>query len=248
MASAYDIDAPRDATTIGTRCCGATSVHFVDCTERLDIDDAASYRRPADEFKHTSSRTRFADGIPQDVEAQVAWQLGITGYPVADIAVMTTDRIDVYEQHADPVLFADLVTVAEDFRRRLAEGGPFARDAARLRRDYPADNGAEMNADADIDEAVRALIDTRDVRKRLEANEESLESAIKARMGEFAVLRGDGYHVTWKRTRDREEIDWKNLATGLLTALPETERTALVGLNTTVRQGFRPLRVVMDKE
>ena len=43
MSSAYDIDVPADATSIGTRCCGATSVHFIDCAQRLDIGDPRSY-------------------------------------------------------------------------------------------------------------------------------------------------------------------------------------------------------------
>jgi putative phage-type endonuclease len=201
------------------------------------------------EFKRTGSRSRFADGIPQDVEAQVAWGLGCTGYPVADIAVLTDDALTVYEQPAPTAaVFADLVAVATDFRRRLAAGGPFARDAARIRRDYPADNGAEMVADAEVTEAVRALVDTRTTRKRLEANEEALESAIKSRMGEFASLRGDGFHATWKRTKDRDETDWKSLAAGLLHTLSETDRTTVVALHTSVRAGFRPFRLVLDKE
>ena len=200
------------------------------------------------EAKQTSSRSRFADGIPQDVEAQVAWQLGVTGYPVADIAVMTSDDLTVYEQPADPALFADLVAVAEDFRRRLADGGPFARDADRIKRDYPADDGSEIEADHELREAVAALVSLRASRKRMEEDEAQIEAAIKARMADAAVLRGPGWHVTWKRTKDREETDWKNLAHGILSTLPETERTALVGLNTTVRAGFRPFRVVVEKE
>ncbi len=201
------------------------------------------------EAKRTSSRTRFADGVPQDVEAQVAWQLGCLGYPIADVAVLLgDDELAVFEQKADPVLFADLVKVAEDFRRRLAEGGPFTRDAARIRRDYPSDNGAEMVADGQLAGAVAELVRIRAERRHLEEMEEGFETAIKSRMGEVAVLRGDGFHVTWKRTKDREETDWRSLADGLLRQLPETERAAFVGLHTTVRPGFRPLRVVIDKE
>lgn len=212
------------------------------------LDGTVIGERRIVEMKRTGSRTRFADGIPQDVEAQVAWQLGVSGYPVADIAILTDDSLTVHEQAADPALFADLVTLAEDFRRRLAEGGPFARDAARIRRDHPTDDGTEIEADGDTAEAVRALLDIRAQIARHEATEEALKAAIQARMGDAAVLTGPGFRVTWKRTKDREETDWKSLSTGLLTTLPETERVALVGLHTTVRPGFRPLRVVADKE
>jgi putative phage-type endonuclease len=202
------------------------------------------------ELKHTGSSSRFADGLPQDVEAQVAWQLGVLGWDVADVAVLVGGRelLPPFTVEADPTLFANLVTVAEDFRRRLAEGGPFARDTARIKRDYPADDGSEMLADADLAAAVKALVDTRAARKRLEASETAIEDAIKARMGEAARLVGDGFSVTWKRTKDREETDWRSLAAGLLRQLPEPERTALVGIHSTVREGFRPFRVTLAKE
>lgn len=200
------------------------------------------------ELKHTSSRSRFADGLPQDVEAQVAWQLGVTGYEHADVAVLLGDDLSVFEVDFDQSLFDDLLVVAADFRRRLAEGGPFSRNTARIKRDYPDDNGAEMVADSDMDAAARALVETRARRKVLEANEAVLEDTLKSRIGEFAVVRGQGWHATWKRTKDREETDWRSLAQGLLRQLPEPERTALVGIHSSVRQGFRPFRLVMDKE
>lgn len=202
------------------------------------------------ELKHTGSSSRFADGLPQDVEAQVAWQLGVLGWPVADVAVLVGGRelLRPFEVAFDAALFDNLVAVAADFRRRLAEGGPFARDTARIKRDYPADDGSEMLADADLAAAVRALVETREARKRMEANESAIEDAIKARMGPVARLIGDGFSVTWKRTKDVTTTDWKSVADGLLRQLPETERTALVGIHSNVREGFRPFRVQLAKE
>jgi putative phage-type endonuclease len=201
------------------------------------------------EAKRSSSRTRFADGLPQDVEAQVAWQLGVTGYPKADVAVLLgDDELEVFEIAADAQLFGDLVAIAEDFRARLAAGGPFARDTNRIKRDFPSDNGAEMVADAELTEAVSALVALRAQRKDMEAAEERIETAVKARMGEVAVLVGQGFRVTWKQTKSVEQTDWKSVADGLLRQLPETEARSLVGIATTVRQGFRPFRVTLDKE
>jgi putative phage-type endonuclease len=200
------------------------------------------------EFKHTSSASRFADGIPQDIEAQVAWQLGVTGYPVADVAVLTRSELVVYEQEADPALFANLVVVAEDFRARLEAGGPFSRDADRVKRDHPTDDGSEMVADDELSEAVLTLASLRSQRKTIEEAEERIETAIKSRMGDVSTLVGQGFKVTWKQTKPSEQVDWKSIADGLLRQLPEPERTALVGIHSTVRQGFRPFRVTLDKE
>lgn len=205
--------------------------------------------RRAMEAKWTTSTSRYADGLPQDNETQVQWALGVTGLPRADVAVLLGgNELRVFPVEADPRLFADLVAIATDFRARLAAGGPFARDAARIKRDHPYDNGAEMVADDELTDAVMALVTLRAQRKDMEAAEERIETAIKARMGDVASLSGPGFRVTWKRTKDVEQTDWKSVADGLLRQLPETEAQALVGIHTTVRQGFRPFRVTLDKE
>ena len=200
------------------------------------------------EAKWTGSRSRFADGLPQDVEAQVVWQLGCTGYADADVAVLTGDELLTFPVAFDAATFDNLVVVAQDFLRRLEAGGPFARDEARVRRDHPFDDGSELQADPDIEAAAKALFDTRAAIERLEQTEKALKTAITDRMGDAAYLRGNGWHATWKRTKDREETDWKSLAAGLLRQLPETEAQALVGIHSSVKDGFRPFRLVSDKE
>jgi putative phage-type endonuclease len=201
------------------------------------------------EAKRSSSRTRFADGLPQDVEGQVQWQLGVTGYPVADVAALVgDDDLAVFEVEADPRLFGDLVAIAEDFRARLAAGGPFSRDLARVKRDHPADDGSEMVADTELNEAMLRLIALRAQRKDIEAAEEAIEAAVRDRMGPATLLIGEGYRLTLKRTKDVETTDWRNIADGLLRQLGEPERTALVSLNTSARAGFRPFRLTVEKE
>lgn len=199
------------------------------------------------ELKWSGSRGRWADGLPQDIEAQVAWQLGVTGYPVADVAVLLGDELRLFEVTADPVLFERLVLIAADFRERLATGGPMAENAASIKAAYPADNGAEMLADPDLTAAVKALRSVRSHLEALKEDEERIEVAIKGRMAECSTLVGQGFRVSWKRTRDSEQVDWRSVADGLLRQLPETERTALVGIHTTVRPGFRPFRVVWEE-
>jgi predicted phage-related endonuclease len=201
------------------------------------------------EAKWSGSRTRYADGLPQDVEAQVRWQLGVTGLPVADVAVLLGgDTLEVFEVEHDPAVFDDMVAIAEDFRARLEAGGPFSRDAAAIKRAFPRDDGSEMIADAELVEAVQALVGLRSQRKDMEAAEERIETAIKSRMGETARLVGPGFSVLWRQTKDVEQTDWKSVADGLLRQLPEPERVALVGIATSTKPGFRPFRVMLEKE
>lgn len=192
---------------------------------------------------------RWDDGIPQDVEAQVRWQMGVADYPRAHVAVLRSgSELVCFDVDHDPDLFDGLVVIAEDFRRRLGEGGPFAESSASVKARWPADDGTEMVADADLTEAVERLLAVRDITRQAEAEAEAIETAIKSRMADHAVLAGQGFRITWKRTKDGEQTDWKSLAAGLLRELPETERTALVGIHSTVRPGFRPFRVVKEKE
>lgn len=199
------------------------------------------------EAKRSSSRSRFADGLPQDVEAQVAWQLGVTGFPRADVAVLVgDDELVTFEVEADAKLFDDLVAVAEDFRRRLRQRGPFSRDINRIRRDHPTDDGTELIADQALIDAAHTLAATRKQIADLEALEDSLKTAIQDRMGPASVLIGPDFRATWKKTKDREETDWKSLAQGLLRTLPESEREPLVGIHSSVRPGMRPFRLQME--
>jgi putative phage-type endonuclease len=200
------------------------------------------------ELKWTQSRSRFADGLPDDIQAQVAWQLGVLGWPKADVAALVGgNELLIFEQQADPELFDYLVTVAQDFRRRLVDGGPFARDAARIKRDHPADDGTEMEADTELTDAVLELLRLRAAREDIDTAEERIKAAVQARMADHARMTGPGFTVTWKRTKDATTTNWAGLADGLLRQLPETQRDALVSLHSTTRPGARPFRVALAK-
>lgn len=197
----------------------------------------------------SSRATRWDDGLPQDVEAQVRWQMGVAGYPRAHVAALRHgSELACFDVTHDEATFDGLVQIAADFRRRLAEGGPFAESLDSLKARYPRDDGETVAADADVAEAVRALLAVRASIAGMEADEERLKVAIQTRMGDAAVMTGDGFRVVWKRTKDTETPDWRAIADSLLTPLPEPERVALVGKFTAVRSGFRPFRVVAEKE
>lgn len=201
------------------------------------------------EAKWTGSRSRFADGLPDDVAAQVAWQLMVADYPVCDVAVLVNgDELRTFTVERDREMEQGLVEIAQDFRARLAAGGPFAESADSLKRRYPHDTGAELVADEELDAAAVALLQMRAQRKALEAQEEAIETAIKTRMADAAVLQGSSWRATWKRTKDTVTTDWRLVADGLLRQLAETDRAAIVGLHSVDRQGFRPFRIGWTKE
>lgn len=200
------------------------------------------------EGKTSQSRRWDGDEVPQDVETQVRWAMGCAGYPVSDVAALLHAReMRIWTVEHDAATFDGLVAIAADFRRRLAEGGPFAEDAASIKVRYPTDDGTEAVADDEVEAAMLELLRLRALKKDTDDACDRIETAVKARMATATRLIGSGWTVTWKRTKDAEQTDWRSLADGLLRQLPETERTALVGTHTTVRTGFRPFRVTVEK-
>lgn len=195
------------------------------------------------ECKWSGNLRLWADGLPEHVEAQVRWQLGVTGLSVAHVAALVGTDLQRHVVAHDERIWRDLVAVAADFRRRLAAGGPFRETAASIARAHPADDGTELVADADLDRAVRALLALRDEARRLEGEIEALEASIKTRLGPASVARGDGWTVSWRKRRDSEITDWRAVATELLRPLPAEERAALIGQHTAMKPGARVFRV-----
>jgi putative phage-type endonuclease len=191
-----------------------------------------------------STSSRWRDGLPQDVESQVQWQLGVTRRERCDVAALLGGReLSVFPVEYDDAVFDGLLDIALDFRARLQDGGPFSESLDSLKRRYPADDGTEMIAGGLVIEAVQTLIDVRGRVRVLKEDEDRLEVLIKQTMGEASTLIGPGWRIQWKRTKDLEQTDWRLVAEGLLRTLPEAERDALVSLYTTVKEGYRPFRV-----
>jgi putative phage-type endonuclease len=212
------------------------------------------------EAKRTSSRSRFADGLPQDIEAQVVWQLGVTGYPVADVAALIgDDRLEVFTVEANPALFADLVAVAEDFRRRLEAGGPFARDGERVRREFPVDNGVYIPPTPDLVELVEQYRAAKATKTAAEEAEKTIGNALRAIIQDASGI--DGL-VTYKKNADSTRTNWPAVAKAYrmvieqAKACPEdelrgqafeilsTDLDAVESIHTDTSQGARQLRLL----
>ncbi len=196
------------------------------------------------ELKWSGSRSTFAGALPDWIEAQVRWQLFVAEIDVADVAALTVgeDEVRVFTVVRDLTIEQNLIVAAQDFLRRLAAGGPFSQSLDSLKRKYPADDGSEIEADADTAAAVRALRDVQVRAKQLEEAEKALRAAIETRMGPATALVGDGFRVLWKAEKDRLEIDWQAVAKEV--AAPEE----VVSRHTSVKPGRRPLRVYWQGE
>lgn len=197
------------------------------------------------EAKRTSSRSRFADGLPQDVEAQVAWQLGVTGYPRADVAALVgDDDLQVFAVEADPRLFADLVAIAEDFRARLAAGGPFAENADYVKARYPIDNGTMLPPSPDLVELVEMYRSAKEAAKAAANAEKSTAAALRAILRDASGIEG---LLTYRKNADTTRTNWPAVASAyrsLITGHAEDELDAIASIHSETSQGPRVLRLL----
>lgn len=195
------------------------------------------------EIKTTSARD-WGEGLPDRVEAQVRWQMGVAGYPAVHIAVLRYgSQLECHDLQHDEEVFQGLVTIAEDFRLRLDAGGPFAETRDSMRRAFRRDDGTEVVATVEEANAVGILLDVRRRKAELEETDDKICVALQKRMATASVMTGDGFRITWKQSKPTSKVQWKDLAEELLSRLPDEDRVPVIESKTTQREGARPFIV-----
>jgi putative phage-type endonuclease len=214
-------------------------IHPDDPILRTSLDFIRIGERTIVEVKTSASRD-WENGLPEYVEAQVRWQMGVARFPKAHVAALRYGQTLVcHDVEHDADVFAGLVTIAHDFWRRLQDGGPFDETRASVRRAWPFDIDLMMAADEELHEAVASLLATRRDLGLLRDLEDKLVTAIQMRMGPASVLLGDSWRVTWRRSKDSEVIDYKSLANDALGLLQPETIDALMTRHTSTREGTR---------
>lgn len=186
--------------------------------------------------------------VPALVQDQVQWQLMVTGYPVADVAVLRNGRVEVHELTADQSYQDDLVFLARDFRGYVLRGERPPVDGSEstrrvLTRLYPRDLGTITEPTAEIDALVAELREAKVALKAAEDHEATLKNVLRATLETAPGVEGDGYRITFKKNKDSETVAWEQVAKGLLATLPDETQAALLSIHTTPKEGARPLVV-----
>jgi putative phage-type endonuclease len=195
------------------------------------------------EIKTTSARD-WGEGLPDRVEAQVRWQMGVAGYPAVHIAVLRYgSQLECHDLKHDEEVFQGLVTIAEDFRLRLDAGGPFAETRDSMRRAFRRDDGTEVVATVEEASAVGILLDVRRRKAELEETDDKICVALQKRMAAASVMTGDGFRITWKQSKPTSKVQWKDLAQELLATIVDEAKAPFIESHTTQRDGARPFIV-----
>lgn len=159
------------------------------------------------------------DDIPEEALLQMQWYLAVVdGVERWDVAVLLGQEFRIYRILPNRELHAMLIEVCGEWWERYVLGKtpppPDASLSARrmLERLYPLHGETLRSADElvttramqyrQLDQQVDALIRERD----------QIRNEICAFIGEAAGVGGDGWKVSWRRTKDREDTQWEQVA------------------------------------
>jgi putative phage-type endonuclease len=209
------------------------------------------------EVKWSGSRSRFASGLPEDVEAQCAWQAFVAEVDTVDVAALTVgeDHCRIFTVNADPGLQAHLVAIAADFMRRLdlaRRGLPveFTQSLESVKRKYPTDSGVILEGTPKWRALAKDLARVRAEKAAAEVEEKNLATAIRTMLGDASGVKGDGWELTCRQNAESTRTNWPAVAQGwrkLITA-PEEEVEAILSIHTETVPGPRVLRTSFKGE
>ena len=161
----------------------------------------------------------WQDAVPEYVQLQALHQLAVTGKQAADVAVLICGQeLQVHRIARDDDMIAKLIQLERHFWRYVeldqappADGSDSADQA--LRYLYPKDSGQTIDLAHDL-EMSAAFADLLAVRQVLAANTEreaQLKQRIQQRLGDATKAVFESGDVTWKRSKDSQELDTARL-------------------------------------
>ena len=154
--------------------------------------------------------------IPPEVEAQVQWQMFVTGAPWVDVAALLGGLVfRIQRVEGDIEYQTRLYQKAIDFRDAVMNGTPPAlqgADSDALAAVMPQAS-EEFATATDGIERVAALYAERQYESRLLDEElANLAISIKEAIGEKAGVYGSGWQATWKQNKASRKVDWAEVA------------------------------------
>lgn len=185
--------------------------------------------------------------VPDHVALQVQAQLACAGKETAYVAALLGYRdFRVFTIERDRALFDDLILpLLREFWQLVETETPPEPDGSEgyssfVRRLHPRDAGDERAATPEEQLLGSALVVARRERETAEAREKELIQRLQVAMKDTGKLDGPGWSATWRTSKDRVTTRWELIADGLLRALPDDEREALVSIHTETKPGTRP--------
>lgn len=198
------------------------------------------------EIKTTRRGWEASEPVPGHVQAQVQHQMWVTGYEVADVAVLTGGSSPkVYEIPRDDAFIADLVFLETEFWGWVTSGTRPPMDGSEnarrvLSRLHPANDGSFVPATPETDRVFFDWLAAKVVKDQAEAEADTLANTLRALIGDADGIEG---RATWRKSKDSVRVDWPTVANEVGLSDPEG-LAAAIAAHTTTTEGPRVLRSV----
>jgi predicted phage-related endonuclease len=193
------------------------------------------------------------DQVPEDYLVQVhhtAEIIRALDYPTPCMmpVLIAGQRWKVYRPEIDPAVTKNLIALEAEFWRRVLEHDPppaTPDEAGRhaLARLYPRDVGEEVTCPpgSDLDALARELAAARNAKAAAETEVARVENAIKERMKDAPKIVGDGWSISWRRSKDSPDTDWRAVAGALCAefGIEDEDQSFIVDAHTQTKPGTR---------
>ena len=236
----------------------------------LDRVSARKGERRIIEVKWVPHKRWYTDGpepVPAHVQDQVQWQLMVTGYDVADVAVLNGSHVEVHTIEPSEQYQRDLAYLAKHLFWEYVErgeqppvdGSESTRET--LGRMYPAETLGLLDPTPELAALAFRIRDAKAAAKAAELAKGEAENVMRSLLGEASGVRDDGagFRVSWTKNKDSAKTDWQAVAKAYRAFLlsgdePPPDVTgpeyldAIEALHTTTTDGARVLRTYFKSE
>jgi putative phage-type endonuclease len=225
----------------------------------LDYVSARKGERRIVEIKWTPFRRWAHDGpepVPAHVQDQVQWQLDVSRYDVADIAVMNGAHVESHELEPRAAYQENLRFVGRDFWDSVESGLRPALDGSEETRGiilqlHPRDTLGLLTPNAEVEALARSLRDAVKALKVAKEEDGRLRNELRWMLNDYAGVEDDEYRIHFRKAADKivEVTNWEGIAAAyrqLLESLApalETDLDTIQAANTTTetKEGGRSL-------
>jgi putative phage-type endonuclease len=219
-------------------------------------DDLAADHSRGVELKsvHPFAAQEFGDSggeqMPDGYFVQCAWSMAVTELPAWDLAAQIGYETRIYPTTRDADLCAALIDQAGAWWDRYVIGNETPPvDGTEgwgnyLKRKFPKSEGPMVKGDAAARELAIDLARVRKEKDDAEFRESALKHQLQQLIGEGEGIEGDGYRITWRRSKDGTKLKTADLVVALTTELrnrgaSDTEVTAILKAYTEPAPGSR---------
>lgn len=201
----------------------------------------------------------YSDSVPEYIHCQATWYMGLTGAEWWDIAVLFFSprrEFAIYHIKRDQKLIDNLIEAGKNFwENHVVPQTPPPIDASEgskrlLNYLYPVDKGDLLETNLVIDQIAAQIKSLEEYRDQQVERLTLYQNQLKDIIGEAAGVMTSLGKITWKKSKDREVVDWK-AAFDMLSQNPllnDLDTEFAIRKNTKITPGSRVFRTYFKED